>query len=102
MSQGHLPPLPAELRSRAHNLSGELAWTAEDALVVIDLFEDSGVSIAGLELWEELEGHPRWIASVNFEPDREQTEEPDCRRFAAAARNFIVMHGDRNGALFNF
>lgn len=59
--------ISADLMAKGIYLLNEWAWRPDDALEVIDQFERSGQVVTGLELWREVDGHPMWIATSNYE-----------------------------------
>jgi 16S rRNA (cytosine967-C5)-methyltransferase len=61
--------LPEALRSRAFVASyGELAWSKQDALAVIDLLFDVGFKILGVDIWGVGEEGP-WISPFVYDLD---------------------------------
>ena len=54
---------PREFVRRAIGLSGEMAWTAPDALLVVDWLFSHDIPIYGVELGREKDGHFQWIAT---------------------------------------
>lgn len=95
--------IPEPLLKRAKILANELAWHPEDAIQVIEWLVLDTSGIVGVELWQDVHGKPRWLASSNYECDG-QTECWDefivcC---ASAAKSFVLQFYDHPGALFNF
>ena len=61
--------LPQELRNSAVILAGEMAWTAPDALRVVEWLCSQDVAVSGVELWRERDGCPQWIATSQPFPE---------------------------------
>ena len=91
--------LPPELLAKAKSLAGETAWSADDALEVIKSSSAAGVAISGVELWQEDDGFPKWIATSDYKYDKASAEY--AALCAKSAADFVQRFRTEIGALFN-
>ena len=91
----------SELLARALVLAGEPAWVASDAILVISGLANNQCAVVGVEVWQEANGSPRWIASsdYHYEPGRRWSEY--VARCAEAATEFIKRFDKEMSGLFN-
>ena len=89
--------LPGDLQKRAYVLSGEYAWTASDALRIVEWLRAHDVAVVGVELWRDHEGSAQWIATSNYSSE----DTAACARGAAQfIAEFKQLKSD-SGNLFN-
>ena len=91
---------PKEL-AKATLLAGELAWSADDVLHVIEHLANTGYAIVGVELWQNIEGHPKWIATSNYKHDEIDDKCEYASLCAKSAKGFVNHFKHTPGALFN-
>jgi hypothetical protein len=94
--------LPRDLLNKAFSLGGEYAWEPVDSIEVAHALAKRGIAIVGVELWNEQDGNPLWIATSNYEcPASGEWAEyvAICRD---GALNFIKRFQAEPNAVFNF
>jgi hypothetical protein len=99
--QGSMPALPQELLESGVVLANEIAWPANQAITVIEYLSHNKLAIVGAELWEAVEGRPKWIASSNYRCDEQVNIERYVSCCADGARQFVRRWEYEAGALFN-
>lgn len=87
--------IPKDLIKKSIVLAGEEAWSAKNAMEVVDWFENNDIIISGIELWQKEGSSPKWVATSNYVP-------VNSSQSARAAKEFIHRFSDSDGALFNF
>jgi hypothetical protein len=92
--------LPIELSAQAVTLAGELAWPREPALSVVGWALGASRTIAGVEVWHNDNGSPKWIASSDYRYDSPDPGER-VRISVDGALDFIARFGSDPAALFN-
>lgn len=93
--------LPRALINKAVLLAGELSWFSEDALQAIQWLSAHGCAILGVEIWEEREGSPKWIASSDYNYELYDDWIDYCQRCADAASQFVKGVKYKHTSLFN-
>jgi hypothetical protein len=101
MGTDALSDIPMELISRGVVLAGEYAWPAEDAIRVIDHLVRANLGVTGVELWQDSEGYPRWIATSNYNCDEAAGWAAYVECSGAGAKSFVWRFTEEPGALFN-
>lgn len=89
--------LPEELQSRAVVLAREMAWSAPDALRVVAWLAAHNIAIAGVELWRDAGGAPRWLAGGSCTSD----SPAECAREAAKLIRDLDTSQPQPDNLFN-
>lgn len=92
---------PTELLARAKTLGGELAWDAQGALRAIAWLQSKESLVLGVEMWVELHGAPRWIASSSYKFDSLTDWKERSNRCTAEAKKFVERFAEEPNALFN-
>jgi len=94
--------LPKELQDKTHVLAGELAWTAPEAVQVIDWLEANGREVVGVESWRSTQGKPFFVASSDYSPPINDQVTPRSVTWCAhKARLFAAKFSREPDALFN-
>lgn len=93
--------IAGDITSKAISLAGEPAWSSDDALEVIWQLASSSLAVVGVELWQEDDGSPRWIASSDYEYDWETNWSQYVDKCSRGAAIFIERFRKEPGALFN-
>lgn len=93
--------LPNKLVAKAVVFGNELAWPAQDALKVIDFAVGAGCAISGVELWQECDGHPQWIATSDYTCEMGNNWMRYKQCCANGATLFVQRFAQEPGALFN-
>ena len=93
--------LPISLLAKAVDLSGEFAWSTSDVLVVVDFLARKQAAITGIELWQRVAAHPKWIATSNNECESVGDWAVYVACCANNATSFITRFADYPDALFN-
>jgi hypothetical protein len=97
--------LPEPVRGRAFVADGELAWSRQDALTVIDLLSDVGLTILGVDIWGVGEDGP-WISPFVYDLDLcGETFELASRRARMFVQSFQWDEADpirERAPFFNF
>lgn len=93
--------LPLSLSTQAVFLAGEAAWFPCTALQVVNWLADAGYAVIGIELWENCDGRPKWIATSNYEYDQFSQSPEYIKLNLAGATEFIERFRVHPKALFN-
>ena len=93
--------LPSELTTQAIFLAGEAAWLPDAALKVVNWLAEADYVVLGVELWENCNGSPKWIATSNYEYDQFSNSPEYAKLNFAGANQFIERFRKHSGALFN-
>lgn len=93
--------LPSELTTEAIFLAGEAAWLPDAAIKVVSWLAEADYIVLGIELWENCNGSPMWIASSNYEYDQLSKLPEYTKLNFAGAIQFIERFREHPGALFN-
>jgi hypothetical protein len=94
--------LPEAIVSKAVVLAGEWAWPSPYAEEVVMRFQTAGKVVSGVELWQNQDGSPKWLATSNYSVDLSDEHEMLVSASARDALEFIARFRDLPGALFNF
>ncbi len=93
--------LPSALRERGRILASEYMWEPEDVIEVINHFEALGKCVVGVELFQEVDGRPKFLATSGFDRTLEKDPNSGPKDYAACAREFVEQFRTEEGALFN-
>ncbi len=93
--------LSTPLLAKAKILAGELAWSADDALEVINSLSASHFSVVGVELWQEHQGSPKWIATSDYNHSEDGDNKQYVELCAQSAKQFVLRFQHEPDALFN-
>jgi hypothetical protein len=91
----------SELLARAVVLAGESAWFARDARRVVSWLANNQCAVVGMELWQDDNGSPLWIASSDYNYEPYPSWSQYVVRCAEAATEFIERFDEGTSGLFN-
>jgi hypothetical protein len=93
--------IPQRLLKSARTLAGELAWPPNDAIAVVRWLASTNNIVTGVELWENVQGNPKWIATSDYKVNESEPMTLRAKSCLNNAANFIQRFRNHPGALFN-
>lgn len=91
-----------KMLDKAIILAKEPFWSYADALQVVDEISKKNYAIVGVELYEQIDGSPKWIATSNYSYGKKIVWIEYSKRCNESARDFIETNREHKGGLFNF
>lgn len=98
----YFPPVSKSLVAQAKIFHKELSWDFETALKIVSELSKKEYAVIGVELWEEVEGSPKWIASSNYNFYFDKGWKKCVKKNKNAAKDFVIKYQTYPKGLFNF
>lgn len=94
--------IPKEILDKAVALCNENFWTYLDALRVVEVLSVRSCAIVGVELHEQVDDSPKWIATSNYNHDENVPWIKYVELCNNSAKDFIELNKEYKSGLFNF
>lgn len=92
---------PQHLKAKAIQFDSDLAWRISDISEVLIWLEMEQLAVVGVEVWHIKDDAPQWIATSNYDCQRNQLWEDFVKCCSQEARQFAEKNVMDKEAFFN-